>query len=220
MAKLLFLEDEETIRSVLTEYLKMAGFEVDPFENGDDACKALLSGAYDLCILDINVPGMSGLEVLRTIKEKKIPTATLMLSAIDDELTQSTSFDLLADDYVVKPVSPLLLVKRVQTILRRVRRAEPEEEGLWLDADGYEAYFRKENLHLTVSEFLLLKALMDEPERVFTREQLILKLYNEDYIGNDRIIDAHIKNLRKKLPVQVIKTVIGVGYKYSAGESS
>lgn len=142
-----------------------------------------------------------------------------MLSAIDDELTQATSFDLLADDYVVKPVSPLLLVKRVETIMRRVRKQEPIRDDLYLDAEGYEAYYKKENLHLTVSEFLLLKALMDEPERVFTREQLILRLYNEDYIGNDRIIDAHIKNIRKKLPIQVIKTVIGVGYKYSGGES-
>ena len=133
-----------------------------------------------------------------------------------DEQSQVKAFNLYADDYVIKPVSPIILLKRMETILRRVvwQEGGTGEEGLVLKEESYCAFFGGQKLPLTLTEYLLLQKLYHEPERVFTREQLILGIFNEDYIGNDRIIDAHVKNLRKKLPLPCIKTVIGVGYQF------
>ena len=103
----------------------------------------------------------------------------------------------------------------METILRRIKQdGRKEEKGLVIHAQSYQAFFGGEPLDLTLSEFLLLQVLEGEPKRAFTREQLILRIFNEDYVGNDRIIDAHVKNLRKKLPKNYIKTVIGIGYQF------
>lgn len=212
---ILFLEDEPTIREVLTEYMKMQNYRVICAMDGEEALELLEKRQFDMAVLDIMVPKVSGLEVLRYIKEHIPDMATIMLTALDDERTQVQAFNLYADDYVIKPVSPIILLKRMETILRRVKRTGAQQErGLVIHDDAYQAFFDGKSLELTLSEFLLLQVLMKEPNRVFTREQLILKIFNEDYVGNDRIIDAHVKNLRKKLPVDCIKTVIGVGYQF------
>lgn len=212
---ILFLEDEPTIREVLTEYMKIQNYDVTCAEDGEQAVKLLGKREFDMAVLDIMVPKVGGLEVLQYIKEHKPEMATIMLTALDDEKTQVQAFNLYADDYVIKPVSPIILLKRMETILRRVKKAEPQEEkGLVIHDDSYQAFYDGKSLELTLSEFLLLQVLMKEPKRVFTREQLILRIFNEDYVGNDRIIDAHVKNLRKKLPADCVKTVIGVGYQY------
>lgn len=213
--KILFLEDEPTIREVLTEYMKMQDYEITPVDNGDDALALLKNKHFDMAVLDIMVPGAKGLDVLSFIKENSPDTATIMLTALGDEKTQIEAFNLYADDYVIKPVSPLILLKRMETILRRVKRDNVSiEKGLALQEDSYQAFYDGKPLSLTLTEFLLLQALKNEPNRTFTREQLILRIFNEDYVGNDRIIDAHVKNLRKKLPGNYIKTVIGVGYQF------
>lgn len=226
--KILFLEDEPTIQEVLTEYMKIQNYDVRTVQNGDDAIGLIKSENFDMAVLDIMVPGASGLEVLSYIKENNPEIATIMLSALEDEKTQLEAFNQYADDYVIKPVSPILLLKRMETILRRVMRtdvynkknnsvngnADDGRNGLILQHEAYQAYYDGKSLSLTLSEFLLLQVLEREPNRVFTREQLILQIFNEDYIGNDRIIDAHVKNLRKKLPRNYIKTVIGVGYQF------
>lgn len=212
---ILFLEDEPTIREVLTEYMKMQNYDVACAGDGEEALALLAEDQFDMAVLDIMVPKVSGLEVLRYIKEHRPDMATIMLTALDDEGTQVQAFNLYADDYVIKPVSPIILLKRMETILRRVKRTGPQEEkGLVIQDDSYQAFFDGRSLELTLSEFLLLQVLSREPKRVFTREQLILRIFNEDYVGNDRIIDAHVKNLRKKLPADCIKTVIGVGYQF------
>lgn len=212
---ILFLEDEPTIREVLTEYMKMQNYRVICAMDGEEALELLGKRQFDMAVLDIMVPKVSGLEVLQYIKEHIPDMATIMLTALDDERTQVQAFNLYADDYVIKPVSPIILLKRMETILRRVKRTGAQQErGLVIHDDAYQAFFDGKSLELTLSEFLLLQVLMKEPNRVFTREQLILKIFNEDYVGNDRIIDAHVKNLRKKLPVDCIKTVIGVGYQF------
>lgn len=212
---ILFLEDEPTIREVLTEYMKMQDYRVTCAVDGEEALALLVKRRFDLAVLDIMVPKVSGLEVLRYIKEHVPDTATIMLTALEDEGTQVQAFNLYADDYVVKPASPIILLKRMETILRRVKRGgTPQEKGLVIQDDSYQAYYDGKSLELTLSEFLLLQVLRREPKRAFTREQLILKIFNEDYVGNDRIIDAHVKNLRKKLPTDCIKTVIGVGYQF------
>lgn len=218
--KVLFLEDEPTIREVLTEYMLISGYEVTAAERGDTAIALLGEHRYDIAVLDIMVPGADGFAVLQYIQENCRDTAAIMLTALEDEKTQVRAFNLYADDYVIKPVSPIILLKRMETILRRtVRRQTQEQEncrGLYLQEEAYSAFYQGEKLPLTLSEYLLLQTLCQEPNRVFTREQLILHIFNEDYIGNDRIIDAHVKNLRKKLPVACIKTVIGVGYQFDA----
>jgi DNA-binding response OmpR family regulator len=212
---ILFLEDEPTIREVLTEYMKMQNYDVTCAQDGEQAMRLLGGRRFDMAVLDIMVPGISGLEVLGYLKEHHPETATIMLTALDDEKTQVQAFNLYADDYVIKPVSPIILLKRMETILRRVKKARGQgETGLMVDDDSYQAFYDGKPLELTLSEFLLLQTLKKEPKRVFTREQLILRIFNEDYVGNDRIIDAHVKNLRKKLPGNYIKTVIGVGYQF------
>lgn len=218
--RILFLEDEPTIREVLAEYMKMQDYDVVCVEDGEKALTILEKEKFDMAVLDIMVPKISGLEVLSWIQEYRPGTAVIMLTALEDEQTQLQAFNHYADDYVIKPVSPIILLKRMETILRRVRKTEPEEEkGLVIWKEAYQAFYDGIPLELTLSEFLLLQVLVSEPRRVFTREQLILRIFNEDYVGNDRIIDAHVKNLRKKLPGNFIKTVIGVGYQYQEGGS-
>lgn len=218
--RVLFLEDEPTIREVLKEYMVVSGYEVTEAQQGDQAVELLKEHAYDIAVLDILVPGVSGFEVLKAIRERPLDhMAVIMLTALGDEKTQVDAFNLYADDYIIKPVSPIILLKRMETVLRRTAGNMPDKEpggckGLSLQKEAYCAYYEGKKLPLTLSEYLLLQALYDEPNRVFTREQLILRIFNEDYIGNDRIIDAHVKNLRKKLPVSCIKTVIGVGYQF------
>lgn len=213
--RVLFLEDEPTILEVLTEYMSMSGYQVTGVERGDAAIDLLREQEFDIAVLDICVPGADGFEVLRYIQENRKKTAAIMLTALEDEQTQVKAFNLYADDYVIKPVSPIILLKRMETILRRTAGGGAERgRGLVLREEAYCAYYRGAKLPLTLSEYLLLHTLMSQPNRVFTREQLILSIFNEDYIGNDRIIDAHVKNLRKKLPVPCIRTVIGVGYQF------
>lgn len=213
--KILFLEDEPTIREVLTEYMSLSGYQVTTAERGDEAMELLREQEFHLAVLDICVPGADGFEVLKYIHESGKKTGAIMLTALEDEQTQVRAFNLYADDYVIKPVSPIILLKRMETILRRtVQNGEEDGEGLVLKEEAYCAFYQGKRLPLTLSEYLLLQTLYREPERVFTREQLILSIFNEDYIGNDRIIDAHVKNLRKKLPISCIKTVIGVGYQF------
>lgn len=260
----LFLEDEPTIREVLAEYMKLSGYRVTEIARGDAAIALLRENTYDIAVLDVMVPGADGFEVLQYIRDNCPQTATIMLTALDDEKTQIKAFNLYADDYVIKPVSPIILLKRMETILRRTLymkeknrlkqdgngaaeagpvnggemsiAAEPvgggemsataeegtagKRQGLYLEEEAYSAYYGDEKLPLTLSEYLLLQTLYNNPRRVYTREQLILHIFNEEYIGNDRIIDAHVKNLRKKLPVNCIKTVIGVGYQFDSNVSS
>jgi DNA-binding response OmpR family regulator len=214
-ASVLFLEDDPVIREVLTEYMHMSGYRVTEAQRGDDAISLLARQQFHLAVLDICVPGVDGFGVLKYIQEN-CRTAVIMLTALGDEQSQVKAFNLYADDYVIKPVSPIILLKRMETILRRVvwQEGGTGEEGLVLKEESYCAFFGGQKLPLTLTEYLLLQKLYHEPERVFTREQLILGIFNEDYIGNDRIIDAHVKNLRKKLPLPCIKTVIGVGYQF------
>lgn len=217
--RVLFLEDEPTIREVLKEYMAVSGYDVTEAERGGHAIELLREHTYDAAVLDILVPGVSGFEVLKFIREHTPDMAVIMLTALGDEKTQVEAFNLYADDYIIKPVSPIILLKRMETVLRRtagnaLNKESEAHKGLYLKQEAYCAYYEGAKLPLTLSEYLLLKTLYEEPDRVFNREQLILRIFNEDYIGNDRIIDAHVKNLRKKLPIACIKTVIGVGYQF------
>ncbi len=218
-ARILLLEDEADIREVVNEYLMIAGYEVITAEAGQEAIDLLALHAFHLAILDIMVPGPSGLEVLAHIRTIRPEMPVIMLSALEDEKTQITAFNHFADDYVTKPFSPILLLKRITTILHRrgvraMSAGETTTQRLNCDKDSYQAFYEGKSLELTLSEFILLQTLMDRPTQVFTREQLIDAIYQGDYYGSDRVIDSHMKNLRKKLPKDYIKTVIGVGYRF------
>ena len=216
MAEILFLEDEVTIREVITEYMNVAGHKVTECGNGDEAVERLKERSFDLAVLDIRVPGINGLKVIEYIRtELKSDMGVIMLTAYEDINTQVEAFNFFADDYITKPASPIILLKRIEVLLRRISDdIKMKDNSLVIDDKAYRAYYEGKDLNLTVSEFLLIKTLHDSPNRVLSREQLILSIFNEDYIGNDRIIDAHVKNLRKKLPVNVIDTVIGIGYRW------
>lgn len=228
---ILFMEDEPVIQEVLAEYMKLQDYEVTTADNGNDAVKLFREQSFDMAVLDIMVPGISGLEVLKIIREEKPQIPVIIMSALGDDYTQVKAFNLYADDYIVKPVSPIILLKRMETILRRVKLIQKAENQfdqemnkqpmsnepssrLVLHEEAYQVTYDGKALPLTISEFLLLQVLKGEAHRAFNREQLILRIFNEDYIGNDRIIDAHVKNLRKKLPHPYIKTIIGIGYQY------
>lgn len=215
MAKILFLEDEVNIREVLTEYMKMSHHQVVEVEDGLKAKEILSQDTFDLALLDINVPGCSGLEVLSFIRrEIKSKMGVIMLTAYSDVNTQVEAFNEMADDYVVKPVVPILLLKRIEVLSQRIISKPSSQSGFWIDEAGYLAYYNQKNLHLTLSEFFLFQTLLTHPDQVFTREQLIEAIFHEEYFGSDRVIDAHVKNLRKKLPEDRIETVIGLGYRW------
>ena len=212
------VEDDANINQVVCEYLKDAGFEVVSHTDGAAAKEFLESGVgLELCILDIMLPGVSGLELLQTARQAdhlaQVPI--MMLTALNDEQTQITSFDCLADDYVTKPFSPKILVKRVTALLRRAGAVSGHLRlgGLEIDLRRYAVTDQGEPVKLTLKEFELLKTLVINNNMVLSRPQLLDLVWGYDYFGDDRIVDAHIKNLRRKLKSNLIQTVKGVGYK-------
>lgn len=217
MKKIFFLEDELQIREILTEYMKIAGFDVYQSSNGDEAIKILSSNSFDAIILDIMVEGEnSGIDVLRFIRNTPpiSNSNVLMLTALDDLNTQISAFDLYCDDYIVKPVQPILLIKKLEMIMKRRSFSQNTSQvGLSLDEEGFRVLYNGMDLKLTVTEFQIMSLFLNNPTKVFSRENLINSLYNTGFYGSSRTIDSHIKNLRKKLPKDFIKTVIGAGYK-------
>ena len=203
MAKILFLEDEKTIREIISEYLLVAQHEVIECDNGEDAIKLLSMHTFDLAILDILVLGPSGLAVLAAIRNSsQSKMGVIMLTAFDDLSTQLEAFNALADDYITKPASPILLLKRIEVLLRRITVGmQPQmENGLLIDQASYKAYYNQTDLHLTLSEFMIAKLLSDKPNQVFTREQLLQHLFQDENFVNTRVIDAHKPCLTSWLP--------------------
>lgn len=212
---ILVVEDDYNIIEVVNEYLQEAGFIVIKAMDGKKAMQIIdTNDNIDLYILDIMLPHVSGLDLLKRIRENK-QTPVLMLTALDDEYTQLTSFDGLADDYITKPFSPKLLVKRVQAVLRRTGKVENTLEigDISIDLDSYEAYEGAERIQLTFKELELLKVLMSNQGKVLNRQQLLNYVWGYDFFGDERTVDVHIKNIRKKFNNTIITTVKGVGYK-------
>jgi len=209
-------EDDPNISEVVSEYLKARGFTVMSVPDGKTAAELIENDpTIDLYILDIMLPGPSGLELLGLIREYRGDAPVIMLTALSDEHTQLNSFNKKADDYVTKPFSPKVLVKRVEALLYRcgkLRRAL-ELGSVKIDLDNYEAYEGGNKVELTLKEFELLKALITSRNRVLSRQQLMDIVWGNDYFGDERTVDAHIKNLRKKFSREIIRTVKGVGYK-------
>lgn len=213
MKTILVIEDEKDINEVICEYLKEYNYDVISVFDGKKAIENLKDKKIDIAIIDIMLPEVDGYSVLKFINDNKISVGTIMLTCLDDIDSQLKAFDLFADDYIIKPVEMRLLIKRIESLIRRVK-SNTNEEGLVLLEDSYQVLYDGKEIKLTLSEYLILEALFKEKNRVFTRENLISYIYNDLYLGTDRIIDVHINNIRKKLPIKCIKTVVGVGYKY------
>ncbi|KAF1305085.1 response regulator transcription factor [Enterococcus saccharolyticus] len=214
MTRILYLEDEAIMREVVCEYLGLnETYQVDVAVNGKEALQLLEENRYDVAILDIMVPFISGLDILEQLASLQENCGSIMLTALGDENSQLEAFNRLADDYIIKPFSPMLLLKRIEAVLRRTQ-AIAVQQGLEVKQENFQVYYNQESLQLTVTEFLLFDTMYQHPKRVYTREHLLTVIAPDDFMVSDRVIDAHIKNLRKKLPIAVIKTVIGAGYCY------
>lgn len=216
------VEDDKHICEVVTEYMKDAGYVALSCPNGGKALQIFEKNSdIDMFILDIMLPEISGLELLAAIRnsEKHREKPVIMLTALGDEATQLAGFDALADDYVTKPFSPKVLVKRVQSLMRRSAGESKRLAcgNITIDYDSYEAFENSIKIKLTLREFELLGVLMQNAGKVLGRQQLLNHAWGYDYFGDDRIVDVHIKNLRKKLEGDVIATVKGVGYKLEGG---
>ena len=214
---ILVVEDDTHINEVVTEYMKESGYLVISVHDGDRALGLIAkNGGIGLFIFDIMLPSTSGLGLLNAVRKSEHyrDTPVVMLTALGDEQTQLLSFDALADDYVTKPFSPKILVRRVQALLRRGSGEKAlEHGGIILSYESYEVTQGGQPIRLTRREFELLGVLMSSAGKVLSRQQLLDQAWGYDYFGDDRIVDVHIKNLRRKLSGEVIHTVKGVGYK-------
>lgn len=217
MAKILIVEDDLTTNNLVSDYLNDAGHRVFSAYDGSEALDCFHREAVELVILDIMLPKMDGLQVLRGIRRTShIPV--LMLTALGDEKTQIDSFDSLADDYITKPFSMVLLGKRVLALLRRSGKLEAGDiwkcGNITVDFGGYLAEKDGEPIELAPKEIQLLKLLIDNAGRVMTREKLIDGVWGIDAPLYDRTIDTYIRRIRQKLGLDRITTVKGVGYRF------
>ncbi len=223
MATILVIEDEPELVKVLRSYLEQAGFSVLTAARGDTGLSTWEHKRPDLVLLDLNLPGMDGLDVAREIRRKS-ETPIIMLTARVEEIDQLIGLELGADDYIPKPFSPRLVVARVRALLRRAASTPTASQVLRIadveiDLDAYTVARSEQLLELTPTEFNLLAAMAAQPGRVFTRLQLLEAVQGVAYEGYERTVDAHIKNLRAKLepdPKQprYIETVFGIGYRF------
>lgn len=213
---ILVIEDEASIQNILRIFLEDAGYQVTLADDGMDGIAAFHKDSFDLVLLDIMMPRLDGYSVCEMIRNES-STPVILLTALDDEDNQMKGFNLLADDYITKPFSMPLVLKRMEAVLRRARSGEKSSvlvyQNVQMDTENYKVFVEGKEVTLTVREFDILRLLMENQGRVFTREQLLDIIWNYDYLGDDKIINTHIKNIRKKLGVDCIETIRGVGYR-------
>ena len=220
MAALLIVEDDIDTNEAVCQYLQEAGHNTISAFDGDEAIKLFSEHKIDLVVLDIMLPTVTGLAVLNSIrKTSQVPI--LMLTALEDEDTQVASFDGLADDYMTKPFSMVILGKRITALLRRSNPPEKIDGwtcgGLTVNFSGYSANDASGELEVTAKELDLLRLLVEHQGLVLSRTQILDAVWGDDSYVLDRLVDTYIKNLRKKLHLDCIKTVKGIGYKLEAG---
>lgn len=217
MATLLIVEDDKQTNEAICEYLKSAGHKLVPAYDGASALQFFEQETIDLVVLDIMLPKVTGLGVLHEIR-KTSSVPVLMLTAIGDEYTQVTSFDELADDYMTKPFSMVLLGRHITALLRRSGKGITLDtltfDDVTVDFSGYTASDSNGKIDITPKEIDLLRLLVENKGLVLTRAQILDDLWGIDAPIIDRTIDTYIKNLRKKLRLDCIVTVKGMGYKY------
>ncbi len=216
---ILIVEDERRIAEILTDYLRQSGYEVEHQDRGDKIVEQVKKKPPSLILLDIMLPGGDGLEICREIRKfSEVPI--IIVSARIDELDRLLGLELGADDYICKPFSPREVVARVKAVFRRARNAQDDETKLvQIDDERNRITVNGTVLDLTPTEFRLLKLFASRPGRVFSRDQLLELCYQQEQLVFDRVIDSHIKNVRKKLAKvlpgqELIHAVYGVGYRY------
>jgi two-component system alkaline phosphatase synthesis response regulator PhoP len=221
---ILLVEDETSIRNIVRAYLEQEGFQLICVDNGPAALEIARQQQPVLVILDLNLPGMDGMEVAARLRQES-DVYIMMLTARSEEVDRVAGLRIGADDYVTKPFSPRELAARVQAILRRQRgQAEPvnstglEFTHVRIDPDRHEVWCQNQQLELTITEFKVLLELAEQAGRVLTREQLIDRVWGMDFYGNDRVVDVYVGQVRRKLEQvsgqSLIKTIRGVGYKF------
>lgn len=227
--KVLVVDDEQSIVTLLQYNLQQAGFQVITAMDGEEGKELAITAKPDLIVLDLMLPKLDGIEVCKQLRQQKIMTPILMLTAKDDEFDKVLGLELGADDYMTKPFSPREVLARIKAILRRTKyQTETQEVALNVDylkiadlkiyPDHYEAFFEEVLLELTPKEFELLLYLAKNKGRVLTRDQLLSSVWNYDFAGDTRIVDVHISHLRDKIEKNTkkpayIKTIRGLGYK-------
>jgi two-component system response regulator VanR len=215
------VEDQPDYQELLTAFLTHAGHTVTAADCAAEVRRITASEEFDLVLLDVMLPGdTDGFGICAELRQKQdIPV--IMLTALDDEAHQLKGYTLKIDDYITKPVSMPLLVEKVEAVLRRSKKQDPllHLGGVTLDRSSYQVTVNGELCDLTLREYDILLELMDSAGTVVTRTHLLQKLWGYDYYGDTRIVDTHMKNLRKKLgDACCIETVRGVGYRMTAGQ--
>jgi len=217
MAKILIVEDDLSIQALLHDFLAEVGYEITLASDGVDGITLFETNEFDLVLLDIMLPKIDGYSVCEVIRKKsRVPI--VMLTALDSEADQIKGFDLLIDDYITKPFSMPVLLRKIAAVLRRTSVSEVDMQvvqykNLRLDISAYKAYVDEQDRDLTPREFEILRELLSHQGRILTRENIINLLWKYDFYGDERIVDTHIKNLRKKLGIDLIDTIRGVGYR-------
>ena len=219
------VEDDSSIRDIELYALNSAGFETRSFEDGLSCWNALKGEKPELILLDVMLPEMDGIELLKKIREsailKDIPV--IMATAKGQEYDRIMGLDLGADDYIVKPFSMMEMVSRVKAVLRRTQTSQSttllKVDGLIVNQDEYTVMVDGKRVQLTYKEFELLCIFLSHPGLVYTREQLFAKVWKTDYMGDSRTLDSHIRTLRQKLGDygKMIETVRNVGYRWEVG---
>ena len=227
MSRVLIIEDEESIADLEKDYLELSGFEVTVENRGDTGLKAALEEDFDIIILDLMLPGTNGFEVCRRVREQKnVPI--LMVSSKKDDIDKIRGLGLGADDYMTKPFSPSELVARVKAHLAQYERlvgaGRPENDiieirGLKIDKTARRVWVDGQEKQFTTKEFDLLTFLAENPNHVFTKEELFRKVWNMDSVGDIATVTVHIKKIREKIEYdtsnpQYIETIWGVGYRF------
>ena len=217
MYRVLIVEDDFDISELLSSWLTEAGYQTTEAEDGLKALDAFEAENFDLVLLDLMLPKLDGFGVCEWIR-KRSSLPIIMLTALDGEAEQLCGYDLKIDDYVTKPFSMPVLLRKIAAILRRCGNDNGnanilQYRDLTLDLDAYTAMRGSRNLELTNREFECLRELLQNQGRVMTYQMLVNRIWNYDYIGDDRVIYSHIKNLRRKLDADYIQTVRGVGYR-------
>lgn len=216
MQKILVVEDDTDIQDVLNNHLTDAGYEVVIAGDGADGI-AKFDDTIDLVLLDLMLPVIDGYGVCEVIRRKsQVPV--IMLTALSDEENQLKGFERQIDDYVPKPFSPKILLCKIAAILRRGTVENRNQtlltyRDLCMDIDGFHLYHRGNEIILTNKEFALIRLMLENQGKVFTRQMLLDRLWDDDAFVEDRIVDSHIKNIRKKLDADYIETIRGVGYR-------
>jgi two-component system, OmpR family, alkaline phosphatase synthesis response regulator PhoP len=230
--KILIVEDDRTLRQALAFNLAREGYDLVSAGDGETALAIARAQALDLILLDVMLPGMSGIELLRVLRREGRDTPVIVLSAKGDEIDRVVGLKVGADDYVPKPFSRPELLARIEAVLRRNRRAATETEvqetislgTIEIDRGRRELRIEGRPVHLTTKEFELLAYLADHPGRIFTRDQLLTRIWGYDYVGDGRTVDVHVSWLRSKLRAadghNYFRTVRGIGYAFAPREAA